>query len=429
MSDRTLKGAILHREPPTVTTSTSSEVIALNHLSIPLTVFERATFIQGVPGMGKTYLMKQMADVIIPTARKNRDNVFIFAAKDDLIERYYQPGDIVISIHSKDPSAGWNCMKELSFSSDPYITLLDIADVLFFDQRSQLQPFYYLAPQDIFVRSVMHLYEFSKKNNVAFDNHDLKYFFESTTVQGREGSPGYLDYAKRYPVFAPLLDYLGNPRSDMTLGLLSELRLMVSRTFIGGFVMEGGIFSAIETVRTGGHCVYLKYDYTSGQHASKRILSVILSLTLKESSGRFNGHNNWFLIDEFGLLPRLEDNLLANAIAFGREYGLRLICATQSAAQLRTAYKDEMEAATLLSLFPNVISFRVNDPFSRSIVTGRYGDARIACSYLTHDHKPETVTLSEPVIHDSDFTRLGKGDAIICMPELSNDPFIYHGIS
>ena len=429
MSDRTLKGSVLLREPPAGAMLKDSESIVLNHVSIPLKIFERATFIEGEPGMGKTYLLKQMADTIIPTAREKGDNIFIFAAKDDLIERYWKPGDIVISIHSKDPAAGWNIMKELSFSKEPYITLLDIADMLFSDQRSQLQPFYYLAPQDIFSRSVKHLYEFSQKKKMLFDNYDLKYFFEDTTVMGGEESPGYLDYAKKYPVFAPLLDYFGNPRSDMSLGLLSELRLMVSRTFIGGFAMKGGTFSALETVRTGGHCIFLKYDYTSGQQASKRILSVILSLLLKESSGRFCGHRNWFFIDEFGLLPKLEDNLLANAIAFGREYGLRLICATQSAAQLRTAYKDETEAATLLSLFPNVIAFRVNDPFSRSIVTGRYGDSRIACSYLKHDNKPETVTLSEPVIHDGEFTKLGKGDAIFCMPELSKEPFIYHGIA
>ncbi len=428
MSDRILKGAILHQNPPKEIISNDPENITLNHMTIPMSVLERATFIQGSPGMGKTHLIKQMGDVIVPLANKNGDNVYFFAAKDDLIERYYRPGDIIISLHSKNPAEGWNILKELSCSSDPYTTMLDIADILFSDQRSQLQPFYYLAPQDIFVRSVMHLLDYSRKNNVSFDNSDLKYFFENTPVCGTDGKPGYLDYAKKVPVLAPLLDYLGNPRSDMTLGLLSELRLMVSRTFIEGFAMKRGTFSAIETVRTGGHRIFLKYDYTSGQQASRRILTVILSLLLKEASGRFCGHKNWFIIDEFGQLPRLEDNLLANAIAFGREYGLRLICATQSAAQLRTAYKDESEAATLLSLFPNVISFAVSDPFSRSIVTGRYGNARIACSYLTHDHKPETVTLSEPVIHDSEFTRLGKGDAIFCMPELSKDPFIYHGI-
>ena len=429
MSDRTLKGSVLLREPPSGAGTNEPEGIVLNRISIPLSVLERATFIMGEPGMGKTYLLKQMADVIIPIAEKSGDNVFIFAAKDDLIERYWRPGDIVISIHSDDPAAGWNLIKELSCSRDPYITLIDMADMLYYDQRSQMQPFYYLVPQDIFVRSVMHLYEYAQKKDITIDNYDLKYFFDDTTVQGKEGSPGYLEYAQKYPVFAPLLDYFGNPRSDMTLGLLSELRLMVSRTFIGGFATQCGTFSAIETVRTGGHRVFLKYDYTSGQQASRRILSVILSLLLKEASGSFCGHRNWFLIDEFGLLPRLENNLLANAIAFGREYGLRLICATQSAAQLRTAYENETEAATLLSLFPNVISFRVNDPFSRTIVTGRYGDARIACSYLKHDHKPETITLTEPVIHDSEFTKLGKGDAIFCMPELSKDPFIYHGIS
>ena len=427
MSDRTLKGTVLYRNPPGELSSVKGESIALNDMSIPLSVLERATFIQGVPGMGKTYLIKQMADIIVPLAAKNGDNVYIFAAKDDLIERYYKTGDIIISIHSEDPTAGWNIIKEVACSKNPNITILDIADILFYDQRSQLQPFYYLAPQDIFARSILHLYGHSVKNNVSVDNKDIKYFFENTPVRGSEGKPGYLEYAKISEVLTPLLEYFGNPRSDMALGLLSELRLMISRTFIGGFAMKGGTFSAINTVRTGGHRVFLKYDYTSGQQASKRILTVILSLLLKEASGRFCGHKNWFFIDEFGLLPRLEDNLLANAIAFGREYGLRLICATQSAAQLRTIY-GETEAATLLSLFPNIISFAINDPFSRSIVTGRYGDARIACSYLTHDHKTENTILSEPVIHDSEFTKLGRGDAIICMPELSKEPFIYHGI-
>ena len=428
MSDRQLKGSILRRNPPPESLSSNQRSIVLNRMSIPLSVLERATFIQGAPGMGKTYLIKQMADVIVPLADQAGDNVFFFAAKDDMIERYYRVGDIIISIHSEDPAAGWNIMKELSCSKNPDTTILDIADILFSDQRSQLQPFYYLAPQDIFARSSLHMYGHSIRHKVSVDNSVLKGFLENTPVHGSDGKPGYIEYAKTSEVLTPLLEYFGNPRSDMTLGLLSELRLMISRTFIGGFAMKGGTFSAIETVRTGGHRVFLKYDYTSGQQASKRILTVILSLLLKEASGRFCGHKNWFFIDEFGLLPRLEDNLLANAIAFGREYGLRLICATQSAAQLRTAYKGEIEAATLLSLFPNVISFAVNDPFSRSIVTGRYGDARIACSYLTHDHKTENVILSEPVIHDSEFTSLGRGDAIICMPELSQDPFIYHGI-
>lgn len=428
MGEKILKGAVLQHRPPVEAAKKEPESICLNDMTIPLRVLERALFIQGNPGMGKTYLMKQMADVIVPIAERSGDNCIFFAAKDDMIERYYRPGDIVISIHSKDPSAGWSIARELSFCEDPYTTLLDIANTLFSDQRSQIQPFYYLVPQDIFVRTVMHFYDHSKRKNRTFDNHDLKNFFEGTPVQGKDGVKGYLNYAQDFPIFSPLMDYLGNPRSDMTLGLLSELRLMVSRTFIGGFAMEGGRFSAIEVVRLGGKRIFLKYDYTSGQQASRRILAVILSLLLKEASGRLCGHRNWFFIDEFALLPELEENLLANAIAFGREYGLRLICATQSAAQLKSIYKDETTAGTLLSLFPNVISFAVNDPFSRSVVTGRYGDARIVYSYFTQGYKPDTAAVSEPVIHDGEFTKLEKGEAIVCIPELSKDPFIHHGI-
>ena len=107
--------------------------------------------------------------------------------------------------------------------------------------------------------------------------------------------------------------------------------------------------------------------------------------------------------------------------------GVRIIMALQS-ARLMTRYYTQQEAETLLSLFPNVIAMKVHDPMSRQIISERYGKAHYQYSYAGIGQKIHYHDSIEDVVSDYHFSQiLKKGQAIVSMPGISNQPFFYDG--
>lgn len=419
-----MEGVELLSNVPECKLTGKAPVIHLKHgLTLDDGVLQSPTVILGNVGTGKTTLIEQIETPILDESARCGDNAILFAAKPEVL-RSHRPKDIVISVDGTAPAGCWNVFRELDASDPPELIAREVAGDLFSDAlKITNNIFFPQAAMDIFRSTLLYMYRYGKAQGVSFDNADLVEFISTTPIYGTEDIPGWMELAEKYPeYFSSARDYLG--ADEQGCGVLSELRTMISSTFYGSFSQKNGAFSALETLKTGGKRIYLYFDYAKASSSTLKLFRVILNLLLRQSLSNRREHRNWFLLDEFSLLPKLR---LQDALSLGREAGFRCIITLQS-AQLLTNHYTKEEAETLLSLFPNVVMLRVSDPFSRSILADRFGTAHYRYSYLGMGNKPITVDSVEKVISDYSFSRIvQKGDAIMSFPELSHQPFVYHG--
>ena len=426
-----LEGQQMQRDVPQCTAQGAAPLVRLQHGLVldDANCWQYPTLLVGSVGSGKSSLMETFQDSILRYAEQQGDTVVIFAAKPTALN-VRRPGDPVIAVSSTESDCCWNLFRELNASEVPELTLREIAEALFAEAKEKSsQVFFPEAAQDWFYQAARFMYDQSQKNGMSLSNEDLLAFLSRTPISEPETQTGWLELAERYPMyFSALRDYIGDG-SAQGAGVLSEMRTMISRTFYGSFAEEG-TFSALQAIRQGGKRLFLYYEYDKA-HSALPLFKLILDLMLQQSlSGRIT-HKTWFLLDEFSQLPKLEH--LIDALSFGRDSsgrgcgGVRLMAAVQS-VQLLTRHYSELEAKTLASLFPNLISLRVMDPMTRAAMADRYGTARVIYRYVGEGNRPVSTDTDQKVVTDADFSALLKpGQAIMSLPGVCAEPFFYDG--
>lgn len=433
---RLLEGQQLQRTVPPTTACVEPVVRLPGGLTLDdRSCWQYPTMLVGSVGSGKSTLIEQSRQPVLAHADRAGDTVVIFAAKPDVL-RCCRPGDPVISVSATDPASRWNLFRELDASDTPDLTLREIASALFAEQKEKTtQIFFPEAAQEIFYQTVRFMRDFGRTNNIPVSNAELSEFLTRTTVFAQEGAGtetdgSWQELVERYPTyFSAARDFIGDGGAQ-GLGVLSEVRTMLSRLFIGSFNTADGRFSALQAVRQGGKRVFILYEPDKARTALP-LFRLLLDLMMQQSMSAALNHKVWFLLDEFSLLPKLE--ALTDVLSFGRDPsgngrgGVRVVAAVQS-VQLLTRHYSEAEAKTLMSLFPNLITMRVMDPMSRAAFADRYGTARVVYRYMGEGNRPVTTDCEQKVVTDADFSQLMKsGQALMSLPAVSPDPFIYDG--
>ena len=393
--------------------------------------WQSPTLILGNVSSGKTTLMKSCMTPILEYAERTGDNAVIFCAKPDMLE-YVRPGDPDISVNGTDPRSCWNLFAELDASDNPMLTLREISAILFKEAEERtMQPFFPKAARDIFYQTCRYMYDFSKRTGVPVNNAALVEFLETTPLRGDRLKPGWADLAQTHPgYFGIARDYIGGG-NEQGLGVLSELRTFISSTLYGSFAAEEASFSAIQALRQGGARIFLYYDYAKASQSALVVLHVLIDLLLKQAMSADSNCKTWFFLDEGSLLPK--SDVLTDSLSLGRDPGsngrggVRILMALQSARLMMHHYTED-EGQCLLSMFPNVICMRVADPMSRAVVSDRYGKAHYQYSYAGVGEKIHYTDSYEEVVSDYHFSQITKkGQAIISMPGVSPQPFLYDG--
>ena len=418
MMKKLLEGQSILQAPPRRTGPLRAPVVQLEDgLILSDDDLESPTLILGPVGSGKSVLLTRIMEPVLEYAAANHDNVVIFCAKKDFL-CYRRSGDPVISVDGTTPESCWNLFRELSASPNPALTARDIARCLTHDQRSEKEPFFTNAANDVLYSSIMTMFE--ESNGESYTNWHLADFLSRLSVR-RDAALSFYDMAELRPQhFGHLLDYFGDG-IDQGYGILSEIRTLVHDAFWGSFASAEGTFSAISSLRAGRR-MFLYYDYPHGSEASLKIFATILTLLLKHAMDPENGRRTWFFLDEASLLPA---SCLCDALSLGRQAGMR-VCMCLQSARLMTRHYTENEARSILSLFPNLICLRVQDSFSRSILADRYGES--LCAYHFNTPMQGSHVGRRPVVSDADFAVLqNKGDALCSFPAMANAPFFYHG--
>lgn len=423
MVKNVLDGLSVLPSPPVVNCKQKAPIVRLNDgLILDDSILECPTLINGVVGSGKTYLLEQIMFPILKHAEEMNENVFIFCAKKEML-KFKRPQDIVISVDATAPNACWNIIKEVAVGNNPELTARDIAKSLTKDQRSDLQPFFENACNDLLYNSIMAIYEDGLKRGLTYTNWHLCDFLDKVSLN-KDAELSWYDIAKTRPErFNHILDYLGDGLGQ-GYGIISEIRTLLHDCFFGSFRSDKGTFSAIETLKSGRKRIFLYYDHSNASEASIKMFKTILNLLLKHSVDENNDKRTWFFLDEFSLLPRID---IIDSMSLGRGAGFRLVACLQSAQLMTRNYKED-EAKALLSLFPNIITLKVQDAMSRSIFSDRYGECLTSYTFTSPMQEPIHHAEHRKVLSDYEFSLIqNKGDAIMSIPNLSNKPFFYHG--
>lgn len=423
---------LLHSVPENCNVTGKAPVIYLeNNLVLDEgNCWQFPTLLLGSVGSGKTTIMNKILKPVMEYTERSGDNIVIFCAKPDML-KFARKEDIIVSITTKAENACWNIFREADASDNPDLVLKEIAMSLFAEARERAtQVFFPDAACDMLYLTAKFLRDYGKRNNIEMTNGMLVKFLEETPVYATEGKNSWNDYIESYPeYFSHVRDYIGDGENPQGLGVLSEIRLQIMRILYGSFASENGTFSARESLRAGGKRIFLYYDYCNSGRSTLSVFKVLLELLLKQAMGDTE-HKTWIFLDEASLLPKIE---IFEALSYGRDPfdngtgGVRIIMALQS-ARLMTRRYTQLEAETLLSLFPNIIAMRVSDSFSREVVSERYGKARYRYTFEKMNGELSYQDSMEEVVNDYAFSRLDKaGKAIISMPGVSKNPFFYNG--
>ncbi|MBR6874126.1 MAG: type IV secretion system DNA-binding domain-containing protein [Ruminococcus sp.] len=366
----------------------------------------------GSTGSGKTNTLMHLIPQL--RARMGKDDVMlVFDPKLDY-RCFHRPGDPVIGTGSTE--AGWNIFKEvLSDGAAPETVSAnsdEISEVIFAEQiEASAQPFFPMAARDIFsaVLTAMAL------NGIAEGSMGSSLTNKALSEQLRKLDADKLHALVRpYPMLTGVMKYVGNGRSDQSLGILAELQSASGRFLSREFCGTGG-FSVRQTVKhRDGRAIFLEYDPSRGQ-AMRPAFRLMTDLFLKEalSPRQSDSGRKYLICDEAAMLAglgRLEDGL-----NFGRSLGLSVVAGLQSLEQLYKHY-GENGGRIIASAFQTVFCFHTTDEASRKYITGLFGSNRSAIQYISPSGKTEETVRDGCAVEDWDISSLGRGEAIVGMP-------------
>ena len=387
------------------------------YVPVDAELLSRHIMLLGGIGTGKTNAFNQIIGQL-RASMTHDDIMIIFDTKGDFYQRFYRPGDIVIS--NDDTATGpngpdyWNIFHEIEYDAHMEENIVEISKSLFHQKLEKTnQPFFPNAAKDLFSAILTH---FSRDRSIQANNKALREFLDgSPTAAIRE-------MLSKHDDLKSMISYISDDRSPQTQGVISELQQLSREIFLGNFKKEGTL-SMRNIVRSkGGRFVFIEYDLGIGNMLSP-IYSLLFDLAIKEALCRRKSEGNvYFITDEFSLIPNLQH--VDDAVNFGRSLGVKFMIGIQNIDQIFENY-GENRARSLLSGFLTSVCFRVNDARSKEFIKELHGVNRKKEIYLASVQGRGIVesVRDANVVEDWDITRLGLGQAIIGFPGVP--PFLF----
>lgn len=420
-----LDGNRLHTVPPKSTIEPKDIRCAFlgkdssgNFMEVPFDddLLSRHILFLGGIGTGKTNAYFQILNQLRHSLTDD-DVMIIFDSKGDFYERFYTPGDIVISNDDRATGAYkadyWNIFREIENDAHMEENIIEIANTLFSNKIEKTnQPFFPTAAKDIFSAILTHQI---RCGNSEMNNFMLREFLDRTpTAEIREMLNGYDD-------FRSMVSYIADDRSPQTQGVMSELQTTIREIFIGNF-KKNGTLSIRNLVRQKmGRKVFIEYDLAIGSMLTP-IYKLMFDMAIKEALSVHKTQGNvWLITDEFKLLPNLQH--IDDAVNFGRGQGIKLMVGIQNISQMYDAYGVE-RAKSILSGLLTTVCFRVNDEESRTYIKNIHGRNIKMEIYNSVQSKSLAENIRDSyVVEDWDISRLGLGETIIGLP--GQEPFVF----
>lgn len=372
-------------------------------------------FLGGI-GTGKTNAYFQILNQLRHSLT-DEDVMIIFDSKGDFYERFYTPGDVVIS--NDERATGpfkadyWNIFREIENDNHMEENIIEIANTLFSDKVAKTnQPFFPNAAKGLFSAILTHQI---RTGQDGMNNQSLRAFLDrSPTSEIRE-------MLNKYDDFRSMISYIADDRSAQTQGVMSELQTTIREIFIGNFKANGTLSIRNLVRQKMGRKIFIEYDLAIGSMLTP-IYKLMFDMAIKEALSVHKTKGNvWLITDEFKLLPNLQH--IDDAVNFGRGQGIKLMVGIQNISQIYDAYGEE-RAKSILSGLLTTVCFRVNDEESRTFIKNIHGRNIKMNIFTSVQSKALTENVRESfVVEDWDISRLGLGEAIIGLP--GQEPFYF----
>jgi type IV secretory pathway TraG/TraD family ATPase VirD4 len=386
-------------------------------------MFGRHVLYLGGIGTGKTVGMTALIQSI-RAAVSDDDVLVFFDTKGDYYDTFYRDGDAVIAATAADEFRGqrsWNLFEE--FRSLPAGRSVDdeifeMCNGLFSSLIADAgdNAYFANAARDVFTALVTAMYRESNSRS----NDDIRMIvggMSITEMQDVLAKPENND-------LKGARHYIAKEGSNSAAATMAFMQQVIQESFRSAFGRPGD-FSIRGFIRgKGARALFLEYDVASGDMLAP-VFKTMLDVAMKEAMSRQRAIGRViFVLDEFALLPELTH--LSNGLNFGRSLGLRFIVGTQNIKQVQEKYGHEM-AASVLSAFGTVFSFRLYDGDSRQFVTDRFGKNRKLTRF---ESSVRSSGLNEQVIdghvvEDWDLSSLGVGTCVAALAEHPPVKFTY----
>lgn len=388
-------------------------------LKLTQDILSKHTLLIGGTGCGKTNVFNYFVQQL--KAKLTKDDVMIiFDTKGDFLRQFYRQGDYIIS-NSKahaQYATKWNIYKEIVVDGferkDVANNTHEITRSFFRDALEKTsQPFFPNAARDLLAALIIAHVRLGEDDlnfkKSFFNNKALKEYLDKL-------SPQKIVKLLSHDVFSDLssvLCYIGDGKSDQSLGVLAELQNAMRQVLMGTFA-EDGRFSVREFVRAkGAKTLFVEYDMSIGDTLTP-IYRLLFDLALKEAMGRNKPEGNVYLIcDEFKLLPNLQH--IEDGVNFGRSLGVKIIAGIQSIEQLYEIY-GESKGRNIAAGFSSVFAFKANDTTTREFVSDLYGKNIVLEQYRSSNNTLIEEKREGKTVEDWDMNNLQVGQAIVGLP-------------
>ena len=381
--------------------------------------FSKHLLIVGGIGEGKTNAMFHLVEIVNKSLTEN-DVVILFDTKGDFYDKFYRPGDVVIS--NDDTACGpdgwnyWNVFNEIQDGPHTEENIREIAKMLFAEACKKTQQIFFpAAARDIFSAIVSYFVKYAPRGERT-NKHLMAFINQATGTELR-------NLLTVDPAYRAMTSYIAVDDSPQTQGVLSELQQVTREVFTGHFAQYGTLAIRDLIRQKKGRRIFIEYDLSIGKTLSP-IYSLLFDLAIKEALGRKRSEGNvYFITDEFRLLPNLEH--IDDAVNFGRSLGVKFMVGIQNVEQIYDNYGEE-RARSILSGFSTMFAFRVNDTKSREYIKDWFGK-----NIKLERYMPTVTTkglIEEKreafVVEDWDIARLKIGEAIVGFA--GENPFKFH---
>lgn len=402
------------------------------------TVF-RNILLLGSPGCGKTNVMNQIVEQAISWNSESKDGVnLIFDTKGDYLNHpgfYRYSKDVILGNDAKNRhrSVVWNLFDEVladstgSNSKEDELNYManarEVAYVLFKERGSTSQPFFCNAARDIFAHMIIYFIRRNRDDPAKRGNILNNYDFVQVLMN--KNPADFIKMFNMYDDMKGLISYIGDGNNNQALGVLAELRSMVSDCFTGVFCQKSApnqpYFSIRRAIREKkGRNIFLEYDMSVGEVLIP-IYRLIIDIALKEAlSEHSNGHTHIFL-DELKLLPK--STHLEDALNFGRSKRVSVVAGLQSVGQIYSTYGEEA-GQVILGGFGSVFAMNTSDYRSRKYVSDLFGTNVVGYRYYDSSNSPVDRERDGFVVEDWDLREMKRGQAVIGLAS-QEEPFSF----
>ena len=374
-------------------------------IALDADIFSKHLCFMGGIGTGKSNAIFHVVSQLRQSL--GRDDVMVlFDTKGDFHEKFYRPGDVVISNDNEIEGVAdnWNIFSEIDNRSESRRreSIIEIAETLFYEKiHGSKEPFFPNAAKDLFAALLLHF----GRSDLPKNNAGLKDYMDSTPIEA------WQEMLDKYDDLRAMKTYISGT-GPQAAGVFSELQQLNRKTFLSNFARAGSL-SMRQLVREKmGRVVFVEYDIGVANMLTP-IYRLLFDMAIKESLSRGRSAGNvWFVIDEFRLLPHLQ--YLENAVNFGRGLGVKFIVGVQNVSQIDEAYSGL--ADSILSGFSTNFVFRLKDRGSKNYVQGIFDRNRKAEIYKSGSAQVIENIREGNVVEDWDISELGLGESIVGLP-------------